>query len=74
MLSNVRGSSLRSIVDNWVALQKVWEQSFEVRALQPALRGRIIGAEAQIQFFDYYYSVKTLDKILGHSVIYRRLF
>ena len=63
----VRGSSPRSIVDNWVPLQKVSEQSFEARALQPVLRERIISLEAQMQSFDYYYGVKILENILRHS-------
>ena len=56
-----------SIVNNWVLLQKVLEQPLEARVLQPALRGRIVGVEAQMQSFDYYYGLKILEKILGHS-------
>ena len=50
----VRRSSLRSIVDNWMPLQKVWKQSFEARASYPALRGIMIGVEAQMHYFDYF--------------------
>ena len=47
----VQENSLKSILDNWFPLQKLWQESLSGGGLQPELRGRIIGVQAQIETF-----------------------
>ena len=63
----VQGNSLTSILDNWLPLQKLWQESLSGGALQPELRGRITGVQAQMETFQYYLGVPIMQKILGHS-------
>ena len=63
----VRGNSLKSILDNWLPLQKLWQESLSGGGLQPELRGRIIGVQAQMETFEYYFGVTIMQKILGHK-------
>ena len=61
------GNSLKSVLDNWLPLQKLWQESLSGGGLQPELRGRIIGVQAQIETFEYYFGVTIMQKILGNS-------
>ena len=63
----VWGNSLKSILDNWLPLQKLWQESLSGGGLQPELRGRITDAQAQMESFQYYLGVPIMLKILGHS-------
>ena len=50
-------NSLKRILDNWLPLQKPWQESFSGGGLQPELRGRIIGVQAQMETFEYFFGV-----------------
>ena len=63
----VRENYLKSILDNWLPLQKLWQESLSGAGLQPELRGRIISVQAQMETFEYYFGVTIIQKILGHS-------
>ena len=58
------GNSLKSVLDNWLPLQKLWQESLSGGGLQPELRGRIIGVQAQMETFQYYFGVTIMQKIL----------
>ena len=62
-----RGNSLKSFLDNWLPLQKLWQESLSVGGLQPELRRRIIGVQAQMETFEYYFEVTIMQKIPRHS-------
>ena len=51
---------MKSIFNNWVALQQVWDESLDGN-LEPEIKGRIIGVKSQMNIFDYLQLVfKTL--------------
>ena len=55
----VRAESMKSIFNNWVALQQVWDKSLDGN-LEPEIKGRIIGVKSQMNIFDYLYGVLYL--------------
>ena len=55
------------ILDNWLPLQKLWQESLPGGGLQPELCGRIIGVQTQMETFEYYLGVTIMQKVLGHS-------
>ena len=63
----LRRNSLKSILDNWLPLQKLWEESLSRGGLPPELGGRIIDVQPQMETFEYYFGVTIMQKILGHS-------
>ena len=62
----VRTESMKSILDNWVALQQVWDESSDGN-LEPEIKGRIIGVKSQMNTFNYFYRVTILQLVLRHS-------
>ena len=56
---------MQSILDSWVALQQVWNQSFGGN-LEPDFKGRIIGVKSQMNTFKYFYGVTILQLVLKH--------
>ena len=52
----VRAESMKGILDNWVALQQVWDESLDGN-LEPEIKSRIIGVKSQMTTFDYFYRV-----------------
>ena len=62
----VRAESMKSILDNWVALQQVWDESLDGN-LEPEIKSRIIGGKSQMITFDYFYGVTILQLVLRHS-------
>ena len=62
----VRAESMKSIFDNWVALQQVWDESFDEN-LKPEIKGRIIGVKSQMNTFKLFYGVTILQLVLRHS-------
>ena len=63
----VRAESLKSVLDNWSAINMFWDNSLEEK-LDPAIRGRIIGVQSQIHCFDYYYyGVYVLQLLLRRT-------
>ena len=57
---------MKSILDNWVALQQVWDESLDGN-LEPEIKSRIIGVKSQMTTFDYFYGVTILQLVLRHS-------
>ena len=57
---------MKSIPDNWVALQQVWDESLDGN-LEPEIKSRIIGVKSQMTTFDYFYGVTILQLVLRHS-------
>ena len=51
----VRAESMKSILDNWVALQ-VWDETLDGN-LEPEIKSRIIGVKSLMTTFDYFYRV-----------------
>ena len=58
----VRAESMKSILDNWVALQQVWDESLDGN-LEPEIKSRIIGVKSQMTTFDYFYRVAILQLV-----------
>ena len=61
----VKTKSVESILDNWVALQQVWDESHGGN-LEQETKGRIIGVKSQMTTFDYFYGVTVLQLVLRH--------
>ena len=59
--------SSNAFLDNWLPLQKLWQESLSGGGLQPEICGRIIGVQAQMETFEYYFGVTIMQKILAHS-------
>ena len=57
---------MKSILDSWVALQQVWDESLDGK-LEPEIKSRIIGVKSQMTTFDYFYGVTILQLVLRHS-------
>ena len=57
---------MKSILDNWVALQQVWDESLDGN-LEPETKNRIFGVKSQMTTFDYFYGVTILQLVLRHS-------
>ena len=62
----VRVESLKSVLDNWSAINMLWDNSLEEK-FDPAMRARIIGVQNQIHFFNYYFGVYVLQLLLRHN-------
>ena len=62
----VRVESMKSILDNWVALQQVWDESLDGN-LEPEIKCRIIDVKSQMNTFNYFYEVTILQLVLRHS-------
>ena len=56
----VRAELVKSILDNWVALQQVQDESLDGN-LEPKIKGRIIGVKSQMNTFNYFYGVTILQ-------------
>ena len=62
----VRAESMKSILDNWVALQQVWDESLDGN-LEPEIESRIFGVNSQMTTFDCFYGVTILQLVLRDS-------
>ena len=62
----VRAASFKSVIDNYVVLQKLWEESID-QATDPSIKARIIGVEAQFKTFRIYFGIQLGHLILQHS-------
>ena len=62
----VRAESMKSILDNWVALQQVWDESLDGN-LEPEIKGRIFCVKSQMTTFDCFYGVTILQLVLRDS-------
>ena len=62
----VRANSLQSVLDNYVVLQDLWEESYwDVKDTD--IRARIKGVDAQMKTFDYLFGVMLGQSILRHT-------
>ena len=43
---------MKSILDNWVALQQVWDESLDEN-LEPKIKGTIVCVKSQMNTFNY---------------------
>ena len=62
----VRGESLKSVLNNWIALQSVWEKLVD-QNMELELRGRIIGVKSEMNTFNYFHGFSILELGLRHS-------
>ena len=61
----VRANTLKSILDNWTAINSVWTISLGEK-LDPEMRGRIIGVQTQMVKFEYFFGINILQILLRH--------
>ena len=69
----VRAESMKSILDKWVVLQQVLDESFD-GSLEPEIKGKIIGVKSQMNTFNYFYGVTILQLVLRHVTIHPKHF
>ena len=50
----VRAESMKSILDNWVALQQGWDESLDGN-LEPEIVSITIGVKSEMNTFNYFY-------------------
>lgn len=62
----VRADCLKSILDNWNAINLLWDNSLNEK-LDPEIRGRIIGVKSQMHSFDFFFGIYVLQQLLRHS-------
>ena len=62
----VRAACFRRILDNYSALMEEWRVSLEDK-LQPDVRGRIVGCQAQMQTFDFFFGLSLGERLFSHS-------
>ena len=62
----VRAASLRSVIDNYLVLQDLWEQAREDTS-DPTIKARIIGVQAQFKTFRFYIGLHLGSLLLQHS-------
>ena len=61
----VRADALKSVVDNYTALEETWEEALEV-AKDTETRARIMGVASQMKTFSFFYGVILGELILRH--------
>ena len=57
---------MKIILDKWVALQQVWDESFDEN-LEPEIKSRIFCVKSQMATFDCFYGVSILQLVLRDS-------
>ena len=62
----VRADSLRSVLDNYTALQHLWDEGLETR-LDTEVKARVIGVKSQMETFCYYFGVCLGECVLRHA-------
>ena len=62
----MRVESLKSVLDNWSAINMLSDNSLQ-KKLDSAMRDRIIGVQRQAHCFNYYFGVYVLQLLLRHS-------
>lgn len=62
----VRANSLKSVLDNYSVLNALWDECLEER-LQADIRARILGVQAQMKSFDYFFGTSLAYLVLRHS-------
>ena len=59
----VRGDAIESILEHYITLKQLWEECLETR-LDPDIKGRIIGVQAQMDTFNLLFGLHLSMKIL----------
>ena len=59
----VRGDAIESILDNYDALKRLWDECLETR-LEPDIKGRIIGVKTQMLCYSTLFGLQLGKKIL----------
>lgn len=67
----IRGESLQSVITNYCVLQELWDSCLETR-LQPDIRSRIIGVQAQMKQFEYFLAFFLENKYLNMLITSQR--
>lgn len=62
----VRAASLKSVIDNYTVLQRLWEESKDDTS-DPSVKARIIGVEFQFKSFRIYFGIQLGFLLLQHS-------
>ena len=62
----VRAASFKSVIDNYVVLQKLWEESID-QVTDPSIKARIIGVKSQFKTFRLYFGIQLGHLLLQHS-------
>ena len=62
----MRAASLQNVVENWIALQELWDDVLETK-LDAETKGRVLGAKYQMETFEYFYCVFCEALVLKHS-------
>ena len=62
----IRAESIKRILDNWVALQQVSDESLDGN-LEPEIDSRIFGVKSQMTTFDCFYGITILQSVLRDS-------
>ena len=67
----MRASCFQRILDNYVALLQEWIISLDGK-LQSDIRGRIIGCQAQMNTFDFFFGLNLGQRLFSTQIIYRK--
>ena len=62
----VRSGCFQRVLDNYPALLQEWSICLEGK-LQPDIKGRIIGCEAQMKSFDFFFGLQFGERIYCHT-------
>ena len=62
----VRATCFQRVIDNYEALLKLWNDCLETR-LESDVRGRIIGCQAQMKNFDFFFGLNLSQRIFSHT-------
>ena len=62
----VRASCFQRILDNYTALLQEWTISLDEK-LQSDIRGRIIGCQAQMNTFDFFFGLNLGQRLFSHT-------
>ena len=62
----VRAESLQSILENYTALQELWDVTLET-GLDAKVRSRIIGVRAQMESLNYFFGISIGKLVLKHG-------
>ena len=54
------------MIDNWIPLQELWDESLETN-LESEVKSRVTGVKHQMGTFDYYFGVSLGAQILRFS-------
>lgn len=64
--STVRANSLASVLENYTALQTLWEEAVEATS-QTDMKARILGVAIQMTTFRFFFGLVLSEKMLRHT-------